>query len=109
MDHFIAILILTMAFTVSKVPSGSVVTRNTRPQGKIYAISRGFERRSLRNAHILKAKLNFPNERVGSLYGKTGGFAVTWGSSMICFSTRTQNSEATESVKPSADCSDASG
>lgn len=98
-----------MAFTVSKVPSGSVVTRNTRPQGKIYAISRGFERRSLRNAHILKAKLNFPNECVGSLYGKTGGFAVTWGSSLICFSTRTQNSEATESVKPSADCSDASG
>ena len=102
-----------MAFTASKVPSGSVVTKtvgNTRPQGKIYPIiSQGFERRRLKNAHLLMAKLSFPNERIGSIYGKTGGFTVTRESSMICLSTRTRNSEATESVKPCADCSDASG
>ncbi|XVF71402.1 hypothetical protein PTKIN_Ptkin12aG0034500 [Pterospermum kingtungense] len=59
-----------MAFTVSKVPTGSVVTKNTRP---------------------------------------LGGFTIARGSSILCLSTRTQNSEATESVKSSADCSDASG
>ncbi|XP_022771918.1 uncharacterized protein LOC111314632 isoform X1 [Durio zibethinus] len=101
-----------MAFTASKVPSGSAVTEtvgNTRPQGKIYPISQGFERRRLRNAHLLMAKLSFPNEPLGRIYGKTGGFTVTRGSLVMCFSTRTQNSEATESVKHCAECSDESG
>ncbi|XWS47554.1 hypothetical protein CRYUN_Cryun14cG0162100 [Craigia yunnanensis] len=101
-----------MAFTASKVPSGFVVTKgvgNTRPLGKIYPTSQGFERRRLRNAHLLMAKLSFPNESLGSIYGKTGGFTITRGSSMICLSRRIQNSEGTESVKPYADCSEASG
>ncbi|XVE72223.1 hypothetical protein DITRI_Ditri11bG0022400 [Diplodiscus trichospermus] len=101
-----------MAFTASKGPSGSVVTRtvgNIRPQSKIYPVSQGFECRRLRNAHLWIAKLSFPNERLESIYGKTGGFLVTRKSSLICLSARTQNSEATESVKTCADCSDASG
>ncbi|XVF20599.1 hypothetical protein REPUB_Repub12eG0014500 [Reevesia pubescens] len=100
-----------MAFTASRIPSGSVVTKrvgNNRPQGKLYPTSQGFERRLLRNAHLLVAKLRFPNESLGSIYGKTSGVTVTRRSSVICLSTRTQNSEGTESVKH-ADCSDASG
>ncbi|XP_039027265.1 senescence-associated protein SPA15, chloroplastic-like isoform X3 [Hibiscus syriacus] len=98
-----------MAFTSSKVPSGSVVTKNvghTRLHSKIYPISQGFERRTLRNTPLLLAKLSFPNERSGSIYEKTGGSAITRGSSMICLSSRTRNSEATESVQS---CPDASG
>ncbi|XP_039034823.1 senescence-associated protein SPA15, chloroplastic-like isoform X2 [Hibiscus syriacus] len=101
-----------MAFTSSKVPSGSVVTKNfvhTRLHSRIYPISRGFERRTLRNTPLLLAKLSFPSERSGSIYEKTGGSAITRGSSIICLSSRTCNSEATKSVKPCTDCPDASG
>ncbi|XP_021296443.1 uncharacterized protein LOC110425773 [Herrania umbratica] len=101
-----------MAFTASKVPGGSVVTNRvgkSRPQGKIYPTSQGFVHPQLRNAQPLMAKLSFPNESLGTIYGKTDGFTVPRGSSMICLSTGTQNSEATESVKPYADCSDVSG
>ncbi|KAK8287906.1 hypothetical protein V6Z11_D07G086200 [Gossypium hirsutum] len=92
-----------MAFTSSKVPNGSVVTKtigNINHRGKIYPITRGFDRRRLRNTGLLMAKLRFPNERLGNIYEKTGGFGVTRGSSLICLSSRTQKSET--------DCSDAS-
>ncbi|KAL4325941.1 hypothetical protein GQ457_11G004860 [Hibiscus cannabinus] len=101
-----------MAFTSTKVPSGSVVTKNvgnTRPRSNIYPVRQGFEGRRLRNAPLLLAKLSFLNERLGSIYEKTGGFAATRGSSMICLSSRTKNSETTESTEPCTDCTDASG
>ncbi|KAE8664788.1 hypothetical protein F3Y22_tig00112738pilonHSYRG00388 [Hibiscus syriacus] len=87
-----------MAFTSSKVPSGSVVTKNvvhTRVHSRICPISRWFERRTLRNTPLLLEKLSFPS---GSIYEKTGGSAITRGSSTICLSSSTRNSEATESV-----------
>ncbi|KAK8546630.1 hypothetical protein V6N12_027406 [Hibiscus sabdariffa] len=110
--YFIAVLIPSMAFSSSKVPSGSVVSKNvanTRPHSKIYHICQGFDCRRPRNTPLLLGKLSFPNERLGSMYEKAGGFTVPRWSSMICLSSRTRNSEATESVKPCTDCPDASG
>ncbi|OMO55464.1 hypothetical protein CCACVL1_27235, partial [Corchorus capsularis] len=101
-----------MAFTASKVPDGSVLTKRVgknTPQSKPFPTSQRFERRRLRNAHLLMAKLSFPNESLGSIHGKTAGFTVSRGSSMICLSARTQNSEATESAKTYADSADVSG
>lgn len=98
-----SLLIPSMAFTSSKVPNGSIVTKtigNTNYRGKIYPLTRGFDRWRPRNTGLLMAKLRFPNKHLGSIYEKTGGFSVTRGSSLICLSSRTQKSET--------DCSDAS-
>ncbi|OMP03854.1 Armadillo-like helical [Corchorus olitorius] len=101
-----------MAFSASKVPDGSVLTKRVgknTPQSKPFPTSQRFERRRLRNAPLLMAKLSFPNESLGRIHGKTAGFTVSRGSSMICLSARTQNSEATESAKTYADSADVSG
>lgn len=107
-----AFLILLMALTASKIPSGPVVSsRVVNPipasksilQCKLYGSSQVIE---IRQPLV---KLRFGNEGLVGLCGKPVSSIMSRGSCFVCLSTRSGNTETKECVGPSSDCSDASG
>ncbi|KAL9427820.1 hypothetical protein AB3S75_029910 [Citrus x aurantiifolia] len=121
-DHFISILILTMALTASKVSNGPVVSKEiitSRSHGIIYSFTKtavqhklcpaiqGIELQQVRDGHLSATKMSFSNDGLSSLSGKPISF-VSRRSSILCFSNGTRNAEAKECIRPYGDSSDLS-
>lgn len=121
-DHFISILILTMALTASRVSNGPVVSKEiitSRSHGIVYSFTKtavqhklcpaiqGIELQQVSDGHLCAPKMSFSNDGLSSLSRKPISF-VSRRSSILCFSNGTRNAEAKECIRPYGDSSDVS-
>ncbi|GAY43715.1 hypothetical protein CUMW_076630 [Citrus unshiu] len=121
-DHFISILILTMALTASRVSNGPVVSKEiitSRSHGIVYSFTKtavqhklcpaiqGIELQQVSDRHLSAPKMSFSNDGLSSLSRKPISF-VSRRSSILCFSNGTRNAEAKECIRPYGDSSDVS-
>lgn len=76
-------------------------------QNKLRFISEGAEPRQLSYGCLSMRKKTFPNDVLLHICGKPGSFTAPRGSSVLCLSTGTQNTETEECLY--GDCSDITG
>ncbi|XP_050270009.1 senescence-associated protein AAF, chlorolplastic [Quercus robur] len=108
-----------MAINASKVSSGPVVTDRTNvsrftgsassfamsPQHKLQLTSQGIELRQSSPGRLLKASSSFSGEGLWGICRKPFSF-ISQGSSLLCRSRKTHNTEAKECVTTYGDCED---